>query len=138
VDIAQGLKEMKETKEVKELRSKILGMEMEMNILSKDLERFSNERDCNKKLLEKIEENIEFLRKSKAAVSLSEFKKIKQQKKLVEMRVQYYTAKTQPIERVLDKKEFFHKQEIEKFEQIYRLQFKNNILEFPSDRRKKA
>ena len=129
---------MKESKEIKDLRGKILGMEMELNILSKDLDRFKYEYKFNKKLLEKILENIDFLRQSKAAVSLSEFRKIRQQRNLVEMRVKYYMNKVQPLEQMLDRKSDYHKQEMDRFEKIYRLQFLNNILEFPSDRRKKA
>ena len=53
------------------------------------------------------------------------------------MRVKYYRDKVQPLEQILDRKEGYHKQEMEKFEKIYRLQFENNILEFPGDRRKK-
>ena len=90
------------------------------------------------KILEKILENIDFLRQSKAAVSLSEFRKIRQQRNLVEMRVKYYMNKVQPLEQMLDRKSDYHKQEMDRFEKIYRLQFLNNILEFPSDRRKKA
>ena len=78
---------MKETKEVKQLRSKILGMEMEICMISKDLERFKNELTYNRKMFKTIAENINFLKTSKAAVSLNEFRKIKQQKKLVETRI---------------------------------------------------
>ena len=129
---------MKETKEVKQLRSKILGMEMEICMISKDLERFKNELTYNKKMFKTIAENINFLKTSKAAVSLNEFRKIKQQKKLVETRIKYYKTKIQPLEQMLLRKEAFHKEEMERFEKAYRLQFENNILEFPNDRRKKA
>lgn len=129
---------MKETREVKQLRSKILGMEMELCMISKDLERFKNELTYNQIMLARIEENINFLQTSNAAVSLNEFKKIKQQKKLVETRIKYYKQKVQPLEQMLMRKETFHKEEMERFEKAYRLQFQNNILEFPYDRRKKA
>ena len=138
MDIGQRQMEMKESKEVKELRSKILGMEMELSILSKDLERFKIELNYNLKMKETTEENVEFLKNSKAAVSLSEYRKIKQQKHLVDVRIKYYRSKIQPLEQILDRKEDFHKKEIERFEEVYRLQFKNNILEFPNDRRKEA
>ena len=129
---------MKETKEVKQLRSKILGMEMEICMISKDLERFKNELTYNRKMFKTIAENINFLKTSKAAVSLNEFRKIKQQKKLVETRIKYYKTKIQPLEQMLLRKEAFQKEEMERFEKAYRLQFENNILEFPNDRRKKA
>ena len=129
---------MMESKEIKDLRGRILGMEMELNMLSKDLERFKYEYDYNSKMLEKIEENLDFLRNSSAAVSLSEFKNIRQQKHLIEMRVRYYRDKAQPLEQMVDRKESYHKEEMEKFEKIYRMQFENNILEFPGDRRKKT
>lgn len=129
---------MKETREVKQLRSKILGMEMELCMISKDLERFKNELLYNQIMLARIDENVNFLKTSNAAVSLSEYKKIKQQKNLVETRIKYYTTKVQPLEQMLIRKETFHKEEMERFEKAYRLQFQNNILEFPNDRRKKA
>lgn len=129
---------MKESKEVKELRGKLLGMEMELSIISKDLERFKIELSYNIKMQNSINENIYFLKNSKAAVSLSEFKKIKQQKKLVDTRVKYYIQKIQPLQQMLDSKESYHKKEIERFEHMYRMQFKNNILEFPRDKRKEA
>lgn len=129
---------MKESKEVKELRGKLLGMEMELNLISKELERFKNELSYNKKMLILIQENIDFLKTSNAAVSLSEYKKIKQQKNLIETRIVYYRTKAQPLEQILNTKELSHKEEMERFEHIYRMQFKNNILEFPGDRRKKA
>lgn len=129
---------MKESKEVKELRGKILGMEMELNLLSRDLERFKMELLYNQKMKKLIEENLEFLRTTKAAVSLLEFKKIKQQESLVNTRVVYYKTKILPLERSLNMKESFHKEEMERFERVYRMQFENNILEFKYDRRKKA
>jgi hypothetical protein len=139
VALDKGLvKVMKETREVKQLRSKILGMEMELCMISKDLERFRNELVYNQRMLSRIQENIDFLRTSNAAVSLNEFRKIKQQKKLVETRIKYYKTKVQPLEQMLLRKETFHKEEMERFERAYRLQFQNNILEFPYDRRKKA
>lgn len=129
---------MKDSKEVKELRSKILGMEMELSILSKDLERFNIELSYNLKMEEVTNENINFLRTSISAVSLTEYKKIKQQKSLIDMRIKYYITKIQPLEQILGRKEDCHKKEIERFEEVYRLQFKNNVLEFPYDRRKEA
>lgn len=128
---------MKESKEIKELRGKILGMEMQLSILSKDLERFKSELIYNQKVLLKIEENIYFLKNSSVAVSLSEFKKIKQHKHLVETKIEYYVNKIKPLEQVFNKKENFHKQEMERFESMYRMQFKNNILEFSNGRKKK-
>lgn len=129
---------MKESKEVKELRGKILGMEMELNLLSKDLERFKMELLYNQKMKKMIEENLDFLRTTTAAVSLLEFKKIKQQEALVNARVVYYKGKITPLEQALNTKEGFHKQEMERFERAYRMQFENNILEFRYDRRKEA
>lgn len=111
---------------------------MELYIISKDLERFKNELFYNKKMLKMIKENIDFLQTSNVTVSLSEFKKIKQQKKLVETRIKYYNEKIQPLQQMLIRKEVSHKEEMKKFEKAYRLQFENNILEFPNDRRKKA
>ena len=136
--LEEGLTRVKETREVKQLRSKILGMELELCMISKDLERFKNELEYNKIMLKKIEENIDFLHNTKAAVSLNEFRKIKQQKKLVETRIKYYRQKVQPLEQMLIKKEMFHKEEMERFERAYRLQFENNVLEFPHEKRKKA
>lgn len=129
---------MKETREVKQLRSKILGMEMELCMISKDLERFKTELTYNQIMLARLDENINFLKTSNVAVSLSEYKKIKQQKKLIETRVKYYRTKVQPLEQMLVRKEIFHKEEMERFEKAYRLQFQNNILEFPDVRRKEA
>lgn len=129
---------MKESNEVKTLRSKLLGMELELNLLSKDLERFNFELTYNQKMLEVTLENLEFLKSSNATISLTEYKKIKQQKKLIEMRVKYYKQKIHPLEQILNRKEDNHKKEMERFEYLYRMQFKNNILEFPCDRRKKA
>lgn len=129
---------MKESKEVKTLRSKLLGMELELNLLSKDLERFNFELIYNEKMLKITLENLDFLKTSNAAISLTEYKKIKQQKKLIEMRIKYYKQKIQPLEQMLNRKEDSHKKEMERFEYLYRMQFKNNILEFPCDRRKKA
>lgn len=136
--LERGSIKVKETKEVKQLRSKISGMEMELCIISKDLERFKNELFYNQRMFLAIQENIDFLQTSNVAVSLNEFRKIKQQKKLVETRVKYYKTKIRPLEQILSKKEAFHKEEMEKFEIAYRLQFENNILEFPYDRRKEA
>lgn len=129
---------MKEAREVKELRGKILGMEMELNILFRDLERLKQELLCNTVLQEKIYENLAFLKESNAAVSLSEYKKIQQQRNLVDMRVVYYVTKIQPLEQLIDRKEIRIEEEMVVFEKIYRMQFKNNVLEFPYDRRKKA
>jgi hypothetical protein len=89
-------------------------------------------------MLDAIEENLNFLKTSNAAVSLSEYKKIKQHQKLVQTRVAYYKTKYLPLEQMIDRKEDFHKQEMERFEKVYRKQFTNNVLEFPIDRRKKA
>lgn len=129
---------MKESKEVKALRSKLLGMELELNLLSKDLERFNFELSYNQKMLEITLENLNFLKSTETAISLPEFKKIKQQKKLIEMRIDYYKGQIFPLEKMLNIKEDNHKKEMERFEYLYRMQFKNNILEFPCDRRKKA
>lgn len=129
---------MKESKEVKALRSKLLGMEMELNLISRDLDRFKAELKYNEIMLENILENLDFLSNEAVAISLSEFKKIKQQKNLIEMRIKYYREKINPLEQLLNRKEDFHRQEMERFEHLYRMQFKNNVLEFPSDRRKKA
>ena len=49
---------MRESKEVKQLRSKILGMEMEISLISRDLERFESELVYNEKALMAIETNI--------------------------------------------------------------------------------
>lgn len=129
---------MKESKEVKALRSKLLGMEMELNLISRDLERFSAELQYNETMLNHTLENLNFLTTCEIAISLPEFKKIKQQQHLLEMRIQYYRQKIQPLEQMLNRKEDLHKKEMEKFEHLYRMQFKNNVLEFRSDRRKKA
>lgn len=127
---------MRESVEVRELRGKILGMEMELNILSRDLDAHKTQLFYNLREKKQIDENINFLKKSKAAVSLSEYKKIKQQKSLIEMRIKYYKQKIQPLEQILNRKEDCHKKEIERFHEIYRMQFTNNILEFSSDRKK--
>jgi predicted nucleic acid-binding Zn-ribbon protein len=129
---------VRETKEVKELRSKILGIEMELCMISKDLERFKNELTHNKNVLKKIRKNILFLKNSDAVVSLNEFRKIKQQKKLIKTRIRYYKNKIRPLEKTINIKEAKYKEEMEKFEIAYRSQFENNILEFPNDKRKKA
>lgn len=129
---------MKEAKVVKELRSKILGMEMELNILFRDLERLKIELVYNKKLQIDLNENINFLKNSAAAVSLSEFKKIKQQRNLVNQRIVFYNTKIEPLERIVNQKEENVKKEMDIFTEIYRMQFKNNVLEFPHDRRKEA
>ena len=137
MDLKQGRIRVKESKEVKELRGKLMGMEMELNILSRDLEAFKIQFVYNLRAKKQIDENINFLKSSKAAVSLSEYRKIKQQKALVEMRIKYYKQKIEPLERILNRKEDFLKEEVERFHKIYRMQFTNNILEFP-DVRKKA
>lgn len=111
---------------------------MELCIIAKDLERFEKELLHNKTVFKKIEENIYFLKNSDAAVSLNEFKKIKQQKKLVKTRIKYYRNKIKPLKHSLLVKEKKYKEEMEKFEIAYRSQFENNILEFPNDKRKKA
>lgn len=129
---------MKETKEVKELRSKILGMEMELCIVHKDLERFENELLYNKRLLDNIVENINFLKSGNVAVSLTEYKKIKQQKKLIKTRIDYYNSKVIPLKQKIAIKENNYKEEMKRFEHIYRLQFENNVLEFKNVRRKKT
>lgn len=129
---------MKESKEVKTLRSKLLGMELELNLLSKDLERFKFELAYNEKMLEATLENLDFLKSSDIIISMPEYKKIIQQKKLIEMRIKYYKEQIYPLEKILNRKEDTHKKEMERFEYLYRMQFKNNVLEFPCDRRKKA
>lgn len=129
---------MKEIKEVKELRGKILGMEMELNILARDLDRLKEELAYNIKTQEDLCENINFLRNSNVIVSLSEYKKIKQHKKLVDQRIVHYKSKIGPLEQVVNRKESNIKEEMDVFERIYRTQFKSNILEFPYVRRKKA
>lgn len=128
---------MKESKEIKALRSKLLGMEMELSLLSKDLERFEAELIYNNKMLEVTLDNIDFLKNSSITVSLMEFKKIKQQKNLIEMRILYYKQKIFPLRKTLEIKEKSHRQELELFEDMYRMQFKSNILEFSNDRRRK-
>ena len=129
---------MKESKEVKTLRSKLLGMELELNLLSKDLERFKFELAYNEKMFEITLENLNFLKASDIIISMPEYKKIMQQKKLIEMRIKYYKDQIYPLEQILNRKEDNHKKEMERFEYLYRMQFKNNVLEFPGDRRKKA
>jgi hypothetical protein len=129
---------MKESKEVKTLRSKLLGMELELNLLSKDLERYNFELVYNEKMLEITLENLDFLKMTDVIISMTEYRKVKQQKKLIEMRIKYYKDKIYPLEQTLNRKEDNHKKEMERFEYLYRMQFRNNILEFPSDRRKKA
>ena len=129
---------MKESKEVKTLRDKLIGMELELGLLSKDLERFNFELTYNQKMLKITVENLEFLKSSDIAISITEYKKIKQQKKLIETRIEYYKKKIYPLEQAIDKKEINHKEEMKRFEYLYRMQFKNNVLELPRDRRKKA
>lgn len=136
MDLEKGKMKVRESVEVRELRGKILGMEMELNILSRDLDAHKTQLFYNLRAKKQIDENINFLKKSKAAVSLSEYRKIKQQKNLIEMRIKYYKQKIQPLEQILNRKEDYHKKEIERFHEIYRMQFTNNILEFPSDRKK--
>jgi len=126
--------QVKESREVRELRGKILGMEMELCILSKDLERFKLELSYNLKMLTATNENLKFLRSSDAAVSLPEYRKIIQQQNLLDMRVKLYRKKIQPLEQVVGKKEDYLKKDMEVFEEVYREQFKNNILEFKSVR----
>lgn len=129
---------MQEVKEVKELRGKILGMEMELNILARDLDRLKSELVYNSKMQKEIEENIHFLRTSDVIVSLAEYRKIKQQKTLIDQRVIYYKSKIRPLEQIVDRKENFIKEEMDVFEKIYRTQFISNVLEFPYVGRKKA
>jgi hypothetical protein len=131
----QGKTKVKEWKEVKELRGKILALEMELSLIAKDLERFKMELNFNKNVLVNILENINFLKTSKSAVSLNEFKKIKQQKSLVEKRILHYQNKIIPLEKVLRDKENNHKHNMDLFEHLYKQQFKNNILEFPGVRK---
>lgn len=126
---------MKEPKEVKNLRNKILGMEMELCNISVDLERYKRDYTHNIKILKSLDENIEFLKSSRSAVSILEFKKIKLQKELVIKRIVHYQNKIKPLQKALDQKEFNHKEEMKRFEEIYKLQFENNILEFPNGRK---
>lgn len=107
-------------------------------MVSKDIERFKAELVYNKIMLEKLMDNINFLQKNNVTVSINEFKKIKQQKKLAENRVKYYIQKLQPLEQIFSKKQEYCNKQMEKFEHIYRLQFENNILEFPYERQKKV
>jgi len=129
---------VKESREVKELRTKILGMEMELGLLSTSLERYKRELTYNKKIYSDTIKNLNFLKKSKAAVSIKEYKKILQQNKLAGDRIIVFTQKIQPLRQLLERKEDDHKEEMKRFERAYRQQFKTNILEFPYDRRKKA
>jgi len=122
---------VKELNIVKELRGKILGMEMELNILSRDLERLNAEYSYNIKLQKKINENIAFLKRDHVVVSLKEYKVIKQQKRLIDMRVKLYSKKVNPLKKIVKSKESKIKTEMDVFERVYRLQFKTNILEFP-------
>ena len=101
---------MKESKEVKTLRDKLIGMELELGLLSKDLERFNFELTYNQKMLKITVENLEFLKSSDIAISITEYKKIKQQKKLIETRIEYYKKKIYPLEQAIDKKEINHKE----------------------------
>jgi predicted nucleic acid-binding Zn-ribbon protein len=126
---------VKEWKEVKELRGKLLGMEMELSLISKDLERFKMELSFNQNVLVNITENIMFLKKSKAAVSLNEYKKIKQQKSLIEKRIFHYRNKITPLQKDLASKEKVYNENMELFKKMYKQQFKNNVLEFPNVRR---
>ena len=127
---------MKESKEIKQLRNKILGMEMEMSLLNRDLERFEAELVYNEKVLTAVDTNINFLKTKSIVVSLSEYKKIQQQKKLVLMKMDYYLSKLKPVYKALKILEDEYKQEMELFEKLYSLQFKSNILEFPSEQRR--
>ena len=111
-------------------------MEMELCVISKDLERFKNELLYNQRLLKNTEENIEFLKETGVIVSLSEYKKIIQQHKLIKTRVEYYGSKVSPLEIKIARKEVYLEEELKKFEEVYRLQFENNILEFPNVSRK--
>lgn len=128
---------MVEWPEIKELKSKIIGMEMEMSLIEKDLKAFQRELNNHQSLLIQIEENISFLKKSKAIVSLLEFKKINQQKKLVEKRIIYYKNKILPLQSAMETKIKCHHIEMEKFKILYKSQFKNNVLEFDCGRRAK-
>jgi lantibiotic modifying enzyme len=113
-------------------------MEMDMNLISKDLDRFKTELLYNIRMKRVIEDNMGFLKNTKAAISLMEYRKIKQQYKLVETRIKLYEGKIRPLEQALNMKVNNYQEEMKRFEEMYKLQFKNNILEFPNERRKKA
>lgn len=130
---------MKECKELKSLRGKILGIEMELNLLSKDLERFDMELKYNLKLLKNVETNLTFLKNKAPIVSLISFKQSCQQKKYIENKIVYYKNKINELKNILNIKEFSHKKDMEEFERLYKLRFENNILEIKNyERRKKA
>lgn len=107
-----------------------------MSLISRDLERFEAELIYNEKVLGAIETNLSFLKNKNIIVSLAEYKKIKQQYKLVMMKIEYYVSRLGPLKSVLVLKENNHKEEMKRFEEIYSLQFKNNVLEFPSEQRR--
>jgi hypothetical protein len=126
-----------ESKEVKNLRGKLLGMEMELQLLSKDLDRFETELAYNKKVLGILNENLLYLKNNAVSISIQEFKKTIKQKDFIEMKIKYYIQKIQPLQQTIEKRQKSFEKEYEKFKYEYRMQFKNNILEFPGDRRRK-
>jgi len=131
-------KEVKETSQIKKLRGKICGMEMELNILSRDLERFKNELIINNKILTEINENYKFLKEEAKIVSIFAYRDIKRKRDDATRRIKYYKQRIQPLEQAVLRKEIEKEREMDVFEEIYRMQFKNNILEFCSERRKEA
>lgn len=127
----------KESQEVVTLRGKILSMEMDINLLSKDIEKLETEFFYTKKKINLFLENINFLKNSEVVVSLSEYKKIKTEYLHNFGYLYNVEKKINFLKTDLLKKEKNYEQEMLRFQHLYRLQFRSNILEFPSERRQK-
>jgi hypothetical protein len=124
-----------EPKEIVDLRGKILSMEMEINLLSKDIEKLETEFFYVKKKIELSHENLVFLKEREVVVSISEYKKIKKEHINSFYYLKKVESKIMQLTKELSKKEINYKYELIRFEDLFRLQFRSNILEFPNDRR---
>ena len=112
-------------------------MEMELNLLTKDLTRYKVELAYNTKLKGEIVENLNFLYSEAFVVSIEEFKKAKQHLGLVEMRIKHYNLQVNKAHAAIERKNKFYLEEMDRFKIAYKNQFRNNVLEFKLRKGKK-
>lgn len=129
---------MWEPPELKDLRAKILGTEMELELLFKDLEKGEAELSYNIKLQERLVENIHFLQKESPIVSIAEYQKAKQQLSIVSARINHYSKKLGPVRNKAKRLEEEYSKDMDTFLDFYKKNRERptNLLVFKNERNK--
>jgi ubiquinone/menaquinone biosynthesis C-methylase UbiE len=123
---------------LKRLRDKVIGIEMQLSLTDTDLLAVERDIEYLESLLAVLNENVEILKSDGIVAVASEYKKIKEELKVVADNLYVYTNLHQKLLKEFDRYKILHQETFKEYEDLKKeIEASQAVLDFDKAKRKK-